>query len=70
MLKGDNELRLNHDTLKAALQSYFDTVTFPVGLAPQVESITQEKDCYGTITVFVVKVSEKQITKAAGSGTV
>lgn len=57
---GKNTLKLNEATVKAALQHWFDTVTFAAGKAPKVLSVAQGP--YGT--EFVVDVEEDKFADA------
>jgi hypothetical protein len=58
-MKGSNVLRLNEDTVLAALQHYFDNVLFKPGMCPKALSVTEEtKSCEPK--VFEVTVDTPQ----------
>lgn len=41
MIKGEAKLTITHDTLKAALQLYFEQRVFASGACPEVRSVEQ-----------------------------
>ena len=57
MLIGENELRLNEETVVAALQHYFDSVLFAEGKAPLVIGVSHDNSGYAP-KPFHVKVGE------------
>ncbi len=68
-MKGSNKITLNHETMVAALQQYFDTTVFAAGQAPKVNSISPDTDSrgYSSSTTFVVEV--EQVTPPAKEAT-
>ncbi len=60
-MKGSNVLRLNEDTVLAALQHYFDNVLFKPGVCLKALSVSEEtKSCEPKVFEVVVDTPEVQ----------
>lgn len=54
-MKASNKLQLNHETMKAALEYYFEKVVFAPGQAPKVKSVDSPSKGYGQ-AIFDVEI--------------